>query len=636
MFKITFFAFLIAVTFCTREPKNIISLKAGLKISNFTEKLTKDINYQTDLRTIANSTYMAVNNEQVIENKHRTLVNLPRIVGSSNDVLDYEIDYVKRDGSELQLFTDYAYNITYSDNLVTSRPKPIVNYPDDRSQLSFEFNILQPTIIPEIHNSPPLRLDNIVSVNYVFFGIGENKNLKMFNFFDNFNELNINDYMKEAYLSWNLDSKNLTNLVIDSNINDNGLKYILLTDIKNDSYIVEVSATYTEQLNIIIKPVIWYSDPRLNIYKVTDFIKKDDYFFIGLKGQGILCVSSKKSYYIEEYQNIQNGGKKVPLKVLDLQEVGNSLYVLIEDFGLKILNTIDPKDSKFTTFEFYHPYIKSMEIHRNPNYKSPFLGLVISDRSFTQGNEFFIELSLEEEFNPKLHKIYLNDKYMDIKYILNDPDYTYLLEYTSNSFYVLPRTITTNDYNSVFTVHVAELRNKETKGKPIIFTDFYDINDYLGFLTEDGITYVKTLNLNNAQMDLYFTQEGSYRIGLHTYTDNCDLPMDKVKMCKVNIDYTLHVAGLPANTEKIKHMLYYYLIGGYACFTIFLFVIYWKFYKEGITEKNLSESKVEAPEKRWNHSNIPTDRYERAVTNEANLDSVRMAKADIELSTLPS
>jgi hypothetical protein len=261
-----------------------------------------------------------------------------------------------------------------------------------------------------------------------------------------------------------------------------------------------------------------------------------------------------------------------------------------------------------------------------------FMGLAISDRRFVEGNEFFIELSLKDEFNPKLHKIYLNDKYMDIKYILNDPDYTYLLEHTSNSFYVLPRTITTNDYNSIFVVHINQLKNKETKGKPFIFTDFEDVYDYLGFLTSDGITYVKTLNLNNAKVDLYFTKEGTYQIGLHTYTDNCDQPQDSVKMCKVMIDYKLHVAGLPAKQERIKFMIYYYVIAGYVGFTILLYVIYVKFYKEKILDKNLSASKFETPDHRKNHSNIPTDRYVRAITNELNIDSVRNTQGNIELS----
>lgn len=625
---------LIVLVTSDREPNNIISLKAGLKISPFVANLTKDMNFQTDLRVVADTTYLTVDNEQVIENKQKTIVNLPRVVKASQDILDYEVNYVKRDGVELKLYTDYGYNITYSDNLVTSRPRPIVNYPSEQRDLDFEFNIIQPSLSPEISNSPPLKLSNVVSVNYVFFGISENHTLKMFNFLDNFNELKLSTYMTEL---WDLDKKSLTNLVIDSNVNEN-VKYILLTDIENYSYIVQVNATFNGEVHISLKPILWFRDVQLNTELVTDFINKGDYFYIGLKGKGILCVSVEKKFYISEYQDVKEGGFKVPLRVSDLQEIGNCVYVLMEDFGLKILDIRNPGAPSFTNFEFYHPYIKSIELHRNPNYKHPFMGLAISDRNFVEGNEFFIELSLEDEFNPKLHKIYLNDKYMDIKYILNDPDYTYLLEHTSNSFYILPRTITTNDYNSIFVVHMNQLRNKETKGKPFIFTDFEDVYDYLGFLTDDGITYVKTLNLNNAKIDLYFTKEGTYQIGLHTYTDNCDLPVDNVKMCKVVIDYKLHVAGLPAKQEELKQKIYYFVVGGYTLFTMLLYVIYIKFYKEKILDKNLSASKFEAPDMRKNHSNIPTDRYERAITSELNIDSVRSQGSqggigNIELST---
>jgi hypothetical protein len=620
---------IIALVYCDREPNNIISLKAGLKISPFVANLTKDMNFKTDVRTIANTTYMTVDNEQVIENKQKITVNLPRVVKASQDILDYEVNYVKLDGVELELYKDYAFNITYSDNLVTSQPRPLIYYPKDNNELDFEFNIIQPSLTPEIFNSPPIKLSNVVSVNYVFFGIDENKNLKMYNFLENFNELNIKDYMSPADYFWNIHLKTLTNLVIDSNINGN-VKYILLTDVENYSYIVRVTVTFGERLYVNVKPLLWFSDVLLNTETVTDFINKGDYFYIGLKGQGILCISTDKNFYISEYQDLKNGGSKVQLRVKDLQEIGDSIYVLVEDFGIKILDIRSPSKPSFSNFEFYHPFIKSMEIHKNPNFRQLFLGLVISNRQFVEGNEFFIELSLEDEFNPKLYKIYLNDKYMDIKYILNDPDYTYLFEHTSNSFYVLPRTITTNNYNSIFVVHVNELKNKEPKGKPFIFTDFEDLYDYLGFLTDDGITYVKTLNLNNAKVDLYFTKEGTYEIGLHTYTDSCEMSIDDVKMCKVMIDYKLHVAGLPTTQEQIKQILYYYIVVGYVGFTILLYVIYIKFYKAKTLDKNLSASKFEAPDMRKNHSNIPTDRYVRAITTELNVDSVR--NSNIELS----
>ena len=113
------------------------------------------------------------------------------------------------------------------------------------------------------------------------------------------------------------------------------------------------TATNKEE-NFKIEPIMWFRDERTINHHIIDFVHVEDKFFIGLRGSGILSVSFNKTLFIEEFYS-EHLDKLVSLKVKDLQEVGKSIYVLVEGHGIKILNVTEYPF--FIDYEFYHPYI---------------------------------------------------------------------------------------------------------------------------------------------------------------------------------------------------------------------------------------------------------------------------------------
>ena len=59
------------------------------------------------------------------------------------------------------------------------------------------------------------------------------------------------------------------------------------------------------------------------------------------------------------------GYKEVNLQIIDMQEVGNNIFLVSKLWGIKDLNIEDKNNPTFSSYEFYHPYITNIYIHDN-------------------------------------------------------------------------------------------------------------------------------------------------------------------------------------------------------------------------------------------------------------------------------
>ena len=87
------------------------------------------------------------------------------------------------------------------------------------------------------------------------------------------------------------------------------------------------------------------------------------------------------------------------------------IYILSEDYGFKILTITDIMHPHFTDFNFIHPYLRKLDLHRNPYRDFTYVGIIVSNRFFEKGDEFFFELKVTDEFNPTLNRYYLEGSF---------------------------------------------------------------------------------------------------------------------------------------------------------------------------------------------------------------------------------
>lgn len=541
---------------------NIVSLKDNLTLSSYFQNITR-----SKIDNKFTDTDFVVETKPTVQHYESSITSLPRFVHSSDEVLDYYVDSVTRDGAELDSGLDYGYNLTYSESLVTDQPRPIVKY-SNRSKHEdkmVEFTLNQPDILIEFNSDSPLDIETFVTVDNLFIGIKSDR-LYIYKYY----QMSV-ILVKKGQLfkdSWNIEEKNVKSLVLDSNF-DKESRYLSITDSENTVYVYRINLKSPDSFTQVFK----FEDEKLKEFSIADFVHRGDYLYLGLKFGGILVVKEAKVIkYIDQFET---SGETLHLSLIDIQEVENSIYILIENYGLKILNVTNPENASFTSFSFFHPFIKKLEIHRNRHVSYFFLGLIVSDRGFTSGNEFFFELSLQDEFNPTLYKAYLSDKYFQVKTILNDDKYTYLYEHNSNYILVICRSITNSPYNAVFKVHVEHLKNRDIVGMPVMFTDSTLSSRHLGFNTKDKFVYSRDVELTSAEIFTKFHREGMYTIKLHTFTDSCQ-KADGI--CKVTLQYSYHVWSLPSVRNSLKGKLFSTMFVLFVLYNLVTLFVYIRFY----------------------------------------------------------
>lgn len=574
----------------SRNLQSIIYLSPGAKMSDFLKNFQKSNKPYEDKRETKVIDYNNKEMIYVVQNNHKLIINLPRYLNSSIPAHDFFLAGITKNNVKLTELENYAYNVSYSNNLIAKFPKPIVRYPKPNKNnkyksdlnLDLEFNLEQPDILPQFKSEFFFNLSNIVSINNMLVGTCYDNNLQLYYFYRlGIEELNVTDYFKSQNNNGNsnlfdIEKRKIKKILLDSTSQKNE-RYLLFVDFDDNILIYKQNSILTKSdgYKHTFIGLVDLKDVKLKGKNIVDFVKRGNTFFLGLENEGIMVISQnsegsdyKVTYELKKFICQQNN-TEMDLNVKDIQEIDNSIYVLIANFGLKILNVQDLNNIKFEPFEFIHPYIEKIEIHLNPNFKNYFLGVLISNRFFISGDEFFIEFTLEDEFSPKINRIYLSDKVISVTNILNDDYFTYIFEKNSNKFLVISRSSTANEFNSIFEIHSEQLVGGDLVSNPFIFTDEYSFFKHIGILTTNNFIYSKSVEFSSSDITFYFWEAGEYEVILYTFTDNCDGDVTKTKLCKINLRYLFDVSMLPNDIGKFSNNSYYVIV---AIFSVYNFI----------------------------------------------------------------
>jgi hypothetical protein len=375
-------------------------------------------------------------------------------------------------------------------------------------------------------------------------------------------------------------------------------KTIALTDEKGDVYILEIenfnSNSDLENFLILKQDIKFLKDNLVIDHQIEKFLTKDKYYIFSLEGSGILILQKyERKILIKDFKS-KTSNKTIDLIVKDMEILNNSLYVAIKNFGLKILNLNitdkNPTQPTFTQFEFIHPHIQSVKafnsypiINKND---TKFLSLTF-DTNYV--NEFYMELNLQDEFNPSIFRVFLTETKRDVEYIFNDGQFSYFLDldldknYNKNKLLLIKQPFIDfkDDYAYEFPLENFGI-NSNIKLSPI------KINEKIAFLYDNSLVFSNKAFFTSGKIKFIFNEEGNYELSLSTFSDNCqniiyenNVPSDLNDLCttKLVMNYALDANFSNNVLQKFMEDNFPILVALFIILSLLQLFVYFKFYR---------------------------------------------------------
>lgn len=170
-----------------------------------------------------------------------------------------------------------------------------------------------------------------------------------------------------------------------------------------------------------------------NLLTITKYGTYKDTIIISTLEKGLVFInknSQSGKWEPEFFDSVTFKNEKHKLKIRDMSINKNTIYIICEQYGMKIF---DLKEKIFTQFEFNHPHLLKFDSNFRDNMPSPFYGLLI-DNSNQEVNEFFIELKLKDynEYAPQINRIFISgNKSAKSPYYMPQQNKNGLVSYTN-------------------------------------------------------------------------------------------------------------------------------------------------------------------------------------------------------------
>ena len=536
--------FLLFFTLKLIHTNNEISLGPGLSISKFFKNFTGDLKFPLNHELVMFETVNYYSDESAILDKIYDF-NLPNSHSSSTDILQFKLNILKYNETILHPSLNYYLKINYPKNLVNSLPKQSSNKFEKNPYIS-EINYTAPSLNYTLRNFEDISIKSVVSYQNLIFGIQteEINNLHIYEY-DNIilSKKTLSDYVNVPEL---MKKREIEALYKYESID--GDYCFLVAKIQSNLFIFKLEiALKNYQIEVKITNHLHISHFSLIPKIINKILIRNDSIIVGEK-KGSIQIYGLDGSMIREISKFNDPIGETPIYLLDMIMLNNSIYILSEEYGLKILNVTDIMNPNFIKFEFKHPYLKKLDTHRNPYRDFIYIGILVSNRLFNKEDEFFFELKVIDEFNPILNRFYLTSEYLDVNYFLSDNKFSYLYEHYSNSIYIIIRSNIINEYNSVYKFQIPELVNKKVIQEIFFLTNSLSDKPMVSIIAENEVIIIEEIKFLNASFQVKFNNLGKYKLEFVTEVDYCEGNKDKlfkdpdnVYYCSVNIIYDFNV-----------------------------------------------------------------------------------------------
>lgn len=414
---------------------------------------------------------------------------------------------------------DYWVNSIYSDRLFSrvENSKEYFNNP------KLEIKITQPEAVLDFHylygNIKLGELTHVVSVGNYIIGLLKGKvNLYSLTFPSKsetaLNQIGVREYLYTKDIN-ELPNRTFKSLHLASNFEKQVL-YVLFVDI-NDAYTLfsyNLQSTEKNKFTYMFTLRVHSNGAKIVdfVYNVTNkkMIVAYENSIMAFNADPLQTTISI-NLVLDQFQNHREETKA--LNILDLQEADELVYVLIKNFGIKILYTLQLDQNKlfFIDVSFYHPHLTKLIAYENPSFKNKFIGAIVNSYNEEPICEFFYEFIISFErygINFQLFRTYMTMNNLDIQNVSQNGNFIYLHhKYPRESIIVINKLNAGFSPNSVFTYYL--------NGESFSLMSF--INDNLFLYSNTAIVHSKESFMSSAEINIYFNQIGHYEVSLQSY-----------------------------------------------------------------------------------------------------------------------
>jgi hypothetical protein len=232
---------------------------------------------------------------------------------------------------------------------------------------------------------------------------------------------------------------------------DNDLQFYLFN-------VTSTSIKFYSQFSFKNQVATMSTDPNFLVSQVGLW---DKYFIIGGEYYlAFLAIDHSKMFNTFIVQpglligNFQNKkGDMHNMLVKDFIVNQNSLYIIIKDYGLKIF---DLKQMKLLPWQFEHHCLKNIDRTYDPETGLSYAGITIDNKERDMP-EFFMELSMLDELNPRINKIYTSSVSKMLTNVVSINDYSYFVDNYMGCLCIVKRNLNHDSPGMLFLIMLPDI-----------------------------------------------------------------------------------------------------------------------------------------------------------------------------------
>ena len=536
---------------------------------------------------------------QSLSNKFNTDVSFSiRVTNSNSDIgLDaMKITMLYRD-QNLQDSSSYQIKYNYLDGISSFNPLQSDKH-NSKANFKCDYDIFPPDYEQQV-KTPKRGYDKIIRYQRNIFGLSNGHLYNLIDYQDR-------DYLTAIYPSEygkvkevKAKTKNETqkdsfdekkNIMSLSNIKD---AFIAINKTNNNPVMITLLKNETIQL-FDIHIIKYNTGLRYRPWLIKKFqdsftVGKRKFYDVGIEGDKLFISSQSKGLEVYNIVTVNNE-KKLQYKAnLDqntskkdfLSFVINekTIYAIVKNFGLVIY---DKSDNYNVLETLLHQEMKTIEFFVHPFTGNRFVSILFNQDPYSSGKEFYMELFINNEFEPKINKVLSSDKGVTISSMLYlDFYFVFFYDSTNNKFYSIRRGILNTVPNLLYSFSL------ETNDIPSLINaemvPFYNTSSakVQPALKAGGkLLVIKNIIFRHQKLNCTFNKKGEYTIIFDRVTDSCGSANsndDRTSICHKG--YTLNFKNF--GTYQSKDIL---ILIGIICAFLFgvgglVFYYIWRHYQ---------------------------------------------------------